>query len=232
MPIQPPLPPGQHVIEEFPRFGLSQFANRFPEEPDKVALKLTGDVEAGLVVNADMLKRLPRVEQTSDFHCVTTWTYCSLQWAGYRFADFYNEIVRSQVRPISSVEWVVFRGQDSYASILPLADVLAPDVLLADTLNDAPLSIAHGAPLRLIAPAHYGYKNPKHLCGIEFWENTQHYPPASLRFMDHPRARVAFEERGRGVPGWLLRLVYRPFVSQTVRQFRQALDAHLSTLNQ
>ena len=232
MPTQTSLAPGQHVIEEFPRFGLSQFANRFPQQLDGFELKLTGDVEAELVVNADTLRLLPRVEKTSDFHCVTTWTCCSLQWAGYRFADFYNEIVRSQVRPISSAEWVVFRGQDRYTSILPLADVLAPDVLLADTLNDSPLSIAHGAPLRLIAPAHYGYKNPKHLCGIEFWKDTQHYRSASLRFMDHPRARVAFEERGRGVPGWLLRLVYRPFISQAVRQFQRALDAHLSTVNQ
>ena len=28
--------------------------------------------------------------------------------------------------------------------------------------------------------------------------------------MGHPRARVALEERGRWVPGWLLRYLYRP----------------------
>ena len=43
--------------------------------------------------------------------------------------------------------------------------------------------------------------------------------------MDHPRARVAHEERGRGVPGWLLRhLYYRPPVGPTIRTFQAALD--------
>jgi DMSO/TMAO reductase YedYZ molybdopterin-dependent catalytic subunit len=33
------------------------------------------------------------------------------------------------------------------------------------------LTVAHGAPLRLVAPAHYGYKSAKHLSRIEFWRD-------------------------------------------------------------
>ncbi|MBC7984424.1 MAG: molybdopterin-dependent oxidoreductase, partial [Candidatus Obscuribacterales bacterium] len=100
------------------------------------------------------------------------------------------------------------------------------DVLLADTLNDAPLSIEHGAPLRLVAPAHYGYKNVKHLSQIEFWRDRGDYRPSALRFMDHPRARVAFEERGQIFPGWFLRYLYRPLIDSTVKQFSKAMDEY------
>ena len=75
------------------------------------------------------LQGLRRVDQASDSHCVTTWSCRAVRWSGVRFAD------------------------------LPLEDLLAPDVLLADRLEGQPLPVAHGAPLRLVAPAHYGYKS-------------------------------------------------------------------------
>ncbi len=39
---------------------------------------------------------------------------------------------------------------------------MKPDVLLADQLDGQPLSIEHGAPLRLVAPAHYGYRDQRY----------------------------------------------------------------------
>jgi DMSO/TMAO reductase YedYZ molybdopterin-dependent catalytic subunit len=102
-------------------------------------------------------------------------------------------------------------------------------VLLADRLNGEPLSIAHGAPLRLVAPAHYGYKSVKHVNRIDLWRSGAGYRPVSFRFMDHPRARVAYEERGRWVPGLVLRSLYRPLVRPTVLRFEQALKKHLAS---
>jgi DMSO/TMAO reductase YedYZ molybdopterin-dependent catalytic subunit len=84
-----------------------------------------------------------------------------------RFADFF-EHVAGRSRPTDDVRLVVFHGDDGYRCSLPLEDLLAADVLLADTLDGAPLGIEHGAPVRLVAPAHYGYKNVKHLRRIEF----------------------------------------------------------------
>ena len=87
---------------------------------------------------------------------------------------------------------------------------------------------AHGAPLRLVAPAHYGYKSIKHLHRIEFKLDAQGYRHVGLRFMEHPRARVAFEERGQWVPGWLLRYLYRPLIGLTTARFDRALREHLA----
>lgn len=217
------LPPGQRAISEFPRFGLTRFATRFPRNPISIELVVRGDVEQPTTLTSE-LATLPRVEQISDFHCVTTWTYRSARWSGYRFSDFYRQPAAPRAHPRDDATFVILRGQDGYATSLPLADLLADDVLLADRLDGEPLSIAHGAPLRLVAPAHYGYKNAKHVDAIEFWRDDKTYRRSMLRFMDHPRARVALEERGRGVPGVLLRYLYRPFIRSTIRQFRRALD--------
>lgn len=208
-----------------PRFGLGRFARRFPSDPARIRLVIGGDHGESLELGADDVASLPRVEQEADFHCVTTWSVQGLRWGGVRFADFYDRLVRARVPP--DCRFVVLHGEDGYRSSLPLDDLLAEDVLLADRLNGAPLGVEHGAPLRLVAPAHYGYKNVKHLQRIEFCRDSSRYrfPFPYPRFMDHPRARVALEERGRGLPGWVLR-AYRLIVPLTILNFRAAMNRY------
>lgn len=220
--MRPTLPPGQRESAVFHRFGLTQFADRFPQNPSSRTLQVTGSVVHELNLT-DALEGLPRVEQTSDFHCVTTWSHRALRWGGVRFADFHARVLLPRAMPLTTATLVAMRGQDGGRTGLLLADLLAPDVLLADRLNGQPLSVEHGAPLRLVAPAHYGYKSVKHLSRIEFRAPADGYRVSGLRFMDHPRARVALEERGRGLPGWLLRLLYRPLIPGTAARFASAL---------
>jgi DMSO/TMAO reductase YedYZ molybdopterin-dependent catalytic subunit len=219
------LPKGQRARSDFPRFGLTHFANRFPRHPDQARLQVSGDVVSATALSAP-LEGMPRVEQVSDFHCVTTWSSHALRWGGVRFADFYDLQIAPLLATGAKVKTVVLRGQDGYRTTLPFEDLMAADVLLADSLDGLPLSIAHGAPLRLVAPAHYGYKSMKHLSRIEFWQSAPSVRPAAFAFMDHPRARVAFEERGRWLPGWLLRLVYRLTVRPTAARFANAMAAY------
>ncbi|MEO8276607.1 MAG: molybdopterin-dependent oxidoreductase [Thermoanaerobaculia bacterium] len=223
-PENPRLPPGQYEVAIFPRFGLSKFARRFPESPSRSEVRIAGDVEEEVVV--DPLDALPRVEQISDFHCVTTWTHRALRWSGVRFSVFYENVVLPQARPLAGATFAIARGQDGARTIFRLEDLLAPDVLIADTLEGSALTVEHGAPLRLVAPAQYGYKSVKHLSSIEFCRDESGFRPSAFRFMDHLRARVAFEERGRGAPGWLLRLLYRPLVGPTVARFARAMKMH------
>ena len=216
-----PLPPGQRESSAFHRFGLSQFAQRFPKETSACTLDVIGKVAHELHL-AQALDGLPRVEQVCDFHCVTTWSFRALRWEGVRFADFYARVVAPKAVPHAGATLVALRGQDGARTGMLLEDLLASDVLLADRLDGEPLSVDHGAPLRLIAPAHYGYKSVKHLSRIEFREAASGYQVSGLRFMDHPRARVVLEERGRVLPGWLLRYMYRPLISGTVSRFAKA----------
>lgn len=224
-----PMPPGQREIDNFPRFGLTPFAVRFPKDIEAARIQIGGDVETSVEVDLE-LEDIARTEQCSDFHCVTTWTHSALQWGGIRFSDFYQQVVVPRAGPSPDATFVVLRGQDGASSSLPLEDLLAPDVLLADRLNGQPLTIEHGAPLRLVAPAHYGYKSVKHLNRIEFWRSSANYRPVGFRFMDHPRARVAREERGQWVPGWVLRFLYRPLVRPTALRFERTLQQHLKSI--
>ncbi len=219
-----PLPPGQRERSDFPRFGLTQFARRFPTQTERIELLLKGEVEQECTVSGEDLASLPRVTRSSDFHCVTTWSRRGLDWSGFAFADFFHHHAMPRARPAAAATLVILRGQDGARTSLPFADLLAPDVLLADRLDGQPLPLAHGAPLRLVAPAHYGYKNVKHLSRIEFWSDARHFRASAFGFMDHPRGRVAEEERGRGLPGPMLRWLYRPLVSSTVAAFQRALD--------
>lgn len=229
---QAPLPPGQFEVATFDRFGLGRFANRFPADPELLVLKIDGDVARAVTV-AQELAALPRVEQVSDFHCVTSWSCRSVGWSGVRFADFYRQIVVPLAGPLEGAEFVVFRGQDGYCSSLPLADLLAADVLLADRVEGGGLGIEHGAPMRLVAPAHYGFKNVKHIGAIEFWRDRRAYrfPRPYPSLMDHPRARVAFEERAVGIPGWLIRFIYRAMIASAKRKSRKALKAYRAKTN-
>lgn len=217
------LPPGQRARGDFPRFGLTPYAERFPKVVDRVQLELGGDAIEGGVLDAPFAE-LARVERVADFHCVTTWSHTDVCWGGVRFAEFHQHHVVPRLKPGCGVQTVLLRAQDGYRTTLPLSDLLADEVLLADTQDGAPLAVAHGAPVRLVAPAHYGYKSVKHLCRIEFWQASPPVKPAAFAFMDHPRARVAHEERGRWFPGWLLRFAYRPLIKGTVARFARAMQ--------
>ena len=220
-----PLPPGQRELPNFPGFGFSRLARRAPHEGTELILELSGDDGGSDRVRAGELDALPRVEQVSDFHCVTTWSRRNLRWGGFRFRDFYESILVPRVSPSPKAQFVIFHGSDGYATSLLLHDALAEDVLLADTLDGEPLSVEHGAPMRIVAPAHYGYKNAKHLAGIEVRRDRRIRRPFIYRLIDHPRGRVAFEERGVGAPGWLLRYAYRPMIKNTIRKHRRALSS-------
>ncbi len=220
------LPPGQVPRNDFPRFGLTPYAERLPARPGDRSLSIKL-LAAEPFVLSDALDGLPRTTIEADFHCVTSWSKLGLAWGGVRFCDFFERLVAPLLPPGSSpVVGVVLRGQDGYRTTLALDDLMAGDVMLADELNAAPLTLAHGAPLRLVAPRHYGYKSLKHLAKIKFWSSQPAVKHGLLAFLDHPRARVALEERGRGLPGWLLRRLYRPFIAGTEEKFRRAMPDH------
>ena len=223
-----PLPPGQRERQDFPRFGMTPFANRFPDSMAKsieVGGALMDSTKNPMKVNFSTTQ-LQRSSIVADFHCVTTWSKLHLTWGGFRFYDFFEELVKPYLLSATDDVLVLFTAQDGYRVGLQLQDLLRSDVMLADELDGQPLSVQHGAPLRLVAPAHYGYKNPKHLRNIEFFPADYDYPRAGFKFMDHPRARVSHEERGQFFPGWLLRYLYRPLIKSTVNKFRDAQKRH------
>jgi DMSO/TMAO reductase YedYZ molybdopterin-dependent catalytic subunit len=222
--METPLPPGQRAIGQFARFGMFQYADRIITDA-QLKLKITVAGAAPVVSDAAVFEQLQRTNQTSNFHCVTTWSVRGVKWSGWRFSDFYNQNIDPNT-PYDPDGWVVFYGADGFKCVMLLADLMEPDVLLADCVNDEPLGWQHGGPLRLVAPAHYGYKNAKHLCGIEFGTKLKEYKQGSLPWQEHPRARVAPEERGQFFPTWLHRAMNRAAISAALYWFDRAARRH------
>lgn len=198
------LPPGQHAVRDLPRWGLPRFLRVRPILPATPVVEIAGDVTHGARID---LAEVPRRDVTADLHCVTTWSRPGLRWSGWSVRDVWERLVVPRTQPAPDVRFVVVHGLDGYWTSLPLDDLLAPDVLLADRLDDVPLARAHGAPLRLVAPAHYGYKQAKHVAILEL---RRALPEGRTQvWFEHPRARVAFEERGPLLPGVAYRALYR-----------------------
>lgn len=217
------LPKGQFDIGKMPRFGLTQFANRFPCQTDKPQIHISGDVKHELTLGEEFAN-LPRAKIVADFHCVTTWSSLGLVWEGILFKDAFEQLIRPMSKPHDEAVFVILKAQDGARANLPLRDLLKSNMILADRLDGQPLTETHGAPIRLVAPDHYGYKSIKYINRIEFHMTDPGYRPSGFKFMEHPRARVAFEERGQLFPGWMLRYAYKPFIKPTIRQFAKSAN--------
>ena len=106
---------------------------------------------------------------TADSHCVTTWTRTGLRWGGYRLTDVLEKLVLPRCRPQARARYLAFTSLDGYRMCIDRRDVHA-DILLADRLDGAPLSIEPvpppirlqepEAPLRHRIPAGFGGVEP------------------------------------------------------------------------
>jgi DMSO/TMAO reductase YedYZ molybdopterin-dependent catalytic subunit len=205
-----PLPPGQRAVAGFPRFG-THLHRPPPPVPAEPVIAVGGALAEPLVVPISALETLPRRQLRADFHCVAGWSATDLAWEGVPFATFYATQVEPRL-PGTPVTHVVFEGLDGYRSIVLLEDALADDVLLADRLDGKPLDSDHGAPVRLVSPAQYGFISTKHLCRIEFHAASPPDPDRWSPLAAHRRARVWHEERHRHLPGRVVRPVYRALI--------------------
>ena len=139
-------------------------ADHLPKfDPSTWRLQVGGLVGEPQTLDYATLRSLPRVEQISTFHCVTGWTVKDVHWAGVRVSD-----VLAPAKPRGSAHAIRFvSAEHPYDDYLTLEQAELPHVLLAYEMDGAPLSRGHGAPLRLVIPEMYGYKNVKWLKRIE-----------------------------------------------------------------
>jgi len=208
------LPPGQRLIDGYPRFG-ADISSPPPKVPTDPVIQICGAVPAAFEVSLTALATMPRTECTADFHCVAGWSARGLRWAGVSFATVYRTLIQPALRPDASITHLVFCGLDGWRSVVTIEDALADDVLIADSLNGRLLDADHGAPARLVSPQQYGYLNTKHLCRIEVHTaEPKGMRSIAMRLLSpHPRARVWHEERHRYLPAWSLRHIYRATIA-------------------
>lgn len=133
--------------------------------------------EPGLTLTLDDLKRLPRVEMMTQLKCIEGWSDLGY-WAGARFRDFaarHGLATRNgappdvERQPENLARYVRLEtpGGGYYVG-LDIESALHPQTLLCYEMGGRPLTLEHGAPLRLYVPVKYGIKSLKRIGAIRF----------------------------------------------------------------
>jgi DMSO/TMAO reductase YedYZ molybdopterin-dependent catalytic subunit len=130
---------------------------------------------SGLTLCLDMrslMTRFPLQEQITRLVCVEGWSAVAW-WAGIRF----DALIRAYP-PISQAKWALvessvnldaYGNHDPYFMSLDLATARHPQTLLATHFNGQPLTVDHGAPLRLLVPVKLGLKNVKAVTKLTYF---------------------------------------------------------------
>jgi DMSO/TMAO reductase YedYZ molybdopterin-dependent catalytic subunit len=161
------------VADTMPRF-----------DPATWRLRIGGMVENPVELSYEQLTSLPKAEQVSTFHCVTGWVVRDVHWGGVRFHDLLREAT-----PLPQAQALRFvSAEHPYDDYLELKQVALPDVMLAYEMDGNPLRREHGAPVRVVIPEMYGYKNTKWVEQIELVEQS---------------AEGYWEQRGYDVDAWV-----------------------------
>jgi len=155
----------------------------FPRDADYLALRkdgfaayklsIGGLVEKPLELSLEELRALPSRTQITRHDCVEGWS-CIGKWKGTPLGALLD-----QARPTAEARFVVFRcfdsmegpsldGRDSrYYESIDLDDAHHAQTILAYELNDRPLPVTNGAPLRCRVERQLGYKQAKYVRSIE-----------------------------------------------------------------
>ena len=125
-------------------------------------IKSAGDT---LSLSLDEIRSLPKTEIVFDFKCIEGWSQIT-HWGGVKFSDFakkYGLDAQTQMNYVS----LITPDKEYYVGI-DMPSMMHPQTLLCYEMNDNPLPLNQGYPLRLIIPVKYGIKHLKRIGAISF----------------------------------------------------------------
>jgi DMSO/TMAO reductase YedYZ molybdopterin-dependent catalytic subunit len=139
------------------------------------ALQVDGLVERPGSFSLAQLSAMPSRTQITRHDCVEGWS-CIGKWQGVPLGSLLR---LTGLRP--EARYLVFHCADTleptlddsgrYYESIDLQDAFHPQTILAYAMNGAPLTVAHGAPLRLRVERQLGYKMAKYVMRIEAVES-------------------------------------------------------------
>jgi DMSO/TMAO reductase YedYZ molybdopterin-dependent catalytic subunit len=152
-----------------------------PQDADYLALKTSGFADYRLVVDGlvdrplslslDQVRALPSRTQITRHDCVEGWSSIG-KWTGARLGPLLDQAGLKK-----TARYIVFHcgdtleqtldGSGVYYESIDLIDAYHPQSILAYAMNDRPLPVSHGAPLRLRVERQLGYKQAKYIMRIE-----------------------------------------------------------------
>jgi DMSO/TMAO reductase YedYZ molybdopterin-dependent catalytic subunit len=115
--------------------------------------------------SVDQIKALPKRVQNTKHVCVEGWSM-NPKWGGARIVDFLS-LVGADPRG----KYVYVTSADGYYTSYDIASARQTQSLLCYEAYNTPLTLEHGAPVRIVMPTKLGYKSAKWI--ISFWVTDQ-----------------------------------------------------------
>ena len=159
------LPPGQSLTLKWP---VLHYGSVPGFDAKQWNFSVSGLVENRLVLSWEEFNHLPRVQHTSDFHCVTRWSRFDNDWEGVASRE-----LLARAKPLPQAKYALVHAEQGYTANVSLADLEGENVLFATHHDGEPLSPDHGYPLRLIVPHLYAWKSVKWVRGLELLDQDQ-----------------------------------------------------------
>jgi DMSO/TMAO reductase YedYZ molybdopterin-dependent catalytic subunit len=164
---QPPpgteLPPGQHLVEDFPVLSAGPTPHTDLADWD---MTLDGAIDATRRWSWDELHALPNETVTRDIHCVTSWSKLATTWEGVSVDTLFEGVAPSG-------QFIVATCDGGYTTNLPLADVTGGRAWVVWAYDGRPLEPEHGGPARLLVPHLYFWKSAKWIRSITVTERDE-----------------------------------------------------------
>ncbi|WP_101775100.1 protein-methionine-sulfoxide reductase catalytic subunit MsrP [Pasteurella oralis] len=210
---------GYNNFYEFgvPKESPAKYASAMKTEP--WTLRIEGEVEKPMTFDVhQLMSQLPLEERIYRFRCVEAWSMV-IPWIGFEL----NKLL-ALVQPTSNAKYVEFEtlydpesmpGQKNsffgggliypYVEGLTIEEAMNPLTLLSVGLYGKTLAPQNGAPIRLVVPWKYGFKNIKSIVKITLKSKQprttwNHAAPQEYGFyanvnpnVDHPRWSQASE---------------------------------------
>ena len=207
---RPRLPPGQTLTEKWP---VLSYGSTPRVDLATWTFRCFGLVDREASWTWPEFLELPRVEVTSDVHCVTRWSRFDNRWEGVAVSE-----ILGRVAPRPEAVAVMVHAEQGYSANVDLSDLLADGVVLAVRHDGRDLPPDHGGPCRLVVPHRYFWKSAKWVRAFEFlhanppgfWEQNgyhlladpwkeERYSGQETRAMQRMRAEAARSRRTPGV---------------------------------
>jgi DMSO/TMAO reductase YedYZ molybdopterin-dependent catalytic subunit len=134
-------------------------------------LEVDGLVERSARFSLEDLRRLPSRTQITRHDCVEGWSAIA-KWKGVPLRTILDRVgvdPRAHYVVFHCADGMDDRGTRYYESI-DFDDALHPQTILAYEINDRPLPVEFGAPLRLRVERQLGYKMAKYVMRVELVE--------------------------------------------------------------
>ncbi|MEY2882312.1 MAG: hypothetical protein RL490_36 [Pseudomonadota bacterium] len=147
-------------------------------------LAITGLVNNPMTLSLDQIRRMPARTQITRHDCVEGWSAIG-QWTGPQLG-----LLLKAANMKTNARYVVFKCADNYGGeaskggaqstslyyeSIDLVDAFHPQTILAHSMRGAPLSVGHGAPVRLRVERQLGYKQAKYVMGLDVVSSLDGY---------------------------------------------------------